>query len=58
MTTAISVLGGVGLFLLGMTVLTDGLKALAWKRWRITPGAPLHILSVAVGSFTPRIRLR
>jgi len=29
MSTAISVLGGVGLFLLGMTVMTDGLKALA-----------------------------
>ena len=27
--TAITVLGGVGLFLLGMTVMTDGLKALA-----------------------------
>src|SRR5262249_29607952 len=29
MSTAISALGGVGLFLLGMTVMTDGLKALA-----------------------------
>jgi phosphate:Na+ symporter len=29
MSTAISVLGGVGLFLLGMTVMTGGLKALA-----------------------------
>src|ERR1700749_152859 len=29
MSTAISLLGGVGLFLLGMTVMTDGLKALA-----------------------------
>lgn len=29
MSTAISILGGVGLFLLGMTVMTDGLKALA-----------------------------
>lgn len=29
MSTAISVLGGVGLFLLGMTVMTEGLKALA-----------------------------
>src|SRR5689334_23062717 len=29
MATAISILGGVGLFLLGMTVMTSGLKALA-----------------------------
>src|SRR5271169_3228886 len=29
MSTTISVLGGIGLFLLGMTVMTDGLKALA-----------------------------
>jgi phosphate:Na+ symporter len=29
MSTAISILGGVGLFLLGMTVMTSGLKALA-----------------------------
>src|SRR3974390_1766758 len=29
MSTAISILGGVGLFLLGMTVMTTGLKALA-----------------------------
>jgi phosphate:Na+ symporter len=34
MTTAISVLGGVGLFLLGMTVMTDGLKALAGSALR------------------------
>jgi phosphate:Na+ symporter len=27
MSTAISILGGVGLFLLGMTVMTGGLKA-------------------------------
>jgi len=26
MSTAIAILGGVGLFLLGMTVMTDGLK--------------------------------
>jgi phosphate:Na+ symporter len=29
MSTTISILGGVGLFLLGMTVMTDGLKSLA-----------------------------
>lgn len=29
MSTAISILGGVGLFLLGMTVMTAGLKSLA-----------------------------
>src|SRR5215470_11028509 len=34
MSTAISVLGGVGLFLLGMTVMTDGLKALAGSALR------------------------
>jgi phosphate:Na+ symporter len=28
MSTTISILGGVGLFLLGMTVMTGGLKAL------------------------------
>ena len=34
MSTAISVIGGVGLFLLGMTVMTDGLKALAGSALR------------------------
>ena len=34
MSTAISVLGGVGLFLLGMTVMTSGLKALAGSALR------------------------
>jgi phosphate:Na+ symporter len=34
MATAISVLGGIGLFLLGMTVMTDGLKALAGSALR------------------------
>jgi phosphate:Na+ symporter len=34
MSTAISVLGGVGLFLLGMTVMTEGLKALAGSSLR------------------------
>ncbi len=34
MSTAISVLGGVGLFLLGMTVMTDGLKRLAGSALR------------------------
>ena len=36
MSTAISVLGGVGLFLLGMTVMTSGLKALAGTGLRRT----------------------
>src|SRR5689334_4220487 len=36
MSTAISVLGGVGLFLLGMSVMTSGLKALAGSRLRTT----------------------
>ena len=34
MSTAIVVLGGVGLFLLGMTVMTDGLKAMAGSALR------------------------
>ena len=34
MSTAITVLGGIGLFLLGMTVMTDGLKALAGSSLR------------------------
>jgi phosphate:Na+ symporter len=46
MSTAISVLGGVGLFLLGMTVMTDGLKALAGSALRAVLGraaaTPLH----------------
>jgi phosphate:Na+ symporter len=46
MSTAIAVLGGVGLFLLGMTVMTDGLKALAGSALRTVLGkaaaTPLH----------------
>jgi phosphate:Na+ symporter len=38
MATAISVLGGVGLFLLGMSVMTSGLKALAGSGLRATLG--------------------
>lgn len=38
MTTAIVILGGVGLFLLGMTVMTDGLKALAGSALRTVLG--------------------
>src|ERR1700742_5194967 len=38
MSTAISILGGVGLFLLGMTVMTDGLKALAGSALRTALG--------------------
>ncbi len=34
MSTAIAILGGVGLFLLGMTIMTDGLKALAGSALR------------------------
>jgi len=34
MSTTISILGGVGLFLLGMTVMTGGLKALAGSSLR------------------------
>src|SRR5215510_7538902 len=36
MSTTISVLGGVGLFLLGMSVMTAGLKALAGSGLRTT----------------------
>src|SRR5215467_4359460 len=38
MSTAISVLGGVGLFLLGMTVMTEGLKQLAGSALRTVLG--------------------
>ena len=46
MSTAISVLGGVGLFLLGMSVMTEGLKALAGSALRSVlsraAATPLH----------------
>jgi len=46
MSVAISALGGVGLFLLGMTVMTEGLKALAGSALRGVLGkaaaTPLH----------------
>jgi phosphate:Na+ symporter len=38
MSTTIAVLGGVGLFLLGMTVMTDGLKAMAGSKLRVVLG--------------------
>ena len=38
MPTTIAVLGGIGLFLLGMTVMTDGLKALAGSALRTVLG--------------------
>jgi phosphate:Na+ symporter len=38
MSTAIAILGGVGLFLLGMTIMTDGLKALAGSALRAALG--------------------
>jgi len=38
MSAAIGILGGVGLFLLGMTVMTDGLKALAGSALRTVLG--------------------
>ncbi|MCX5570383.1 Na/Pi cotransporter family protein [Kaistia nematophila] len=38
MSTAIAILGGIGLFLLGMTVMTDGLKALAGSSLRTVLG--------------------
>jgi phosphate:Na+ symporter len=41
MSTAISVLGGVGLFLIGMTVMTEGLKAFAGSALRTKTAAQL-----------------
>ncbi len=38
MATAVTVLGGIGLFLLGMTIMTDGLKALAGSSIRTVLG--------------------
>jgi len=38
MSTAITVLGGIGLFLLGMTIMTDGLKGLAGSSLRVVLG--------------------
>ena len=38
MPTVISVLGGVGLFLIGMTVMTEGLRALAGSALRTVLG--------------------
>jgi phosphate:Na+ symporter len=38
MATAIAVLGGIGLFLLGMTIMTDGLKGLAGSSLRTVLG--------------------
>lgn len=39
MSTAVAILGGIGLFLLGMTVMTEGLKALAGSALRTALGA-------------------
>ena len=49
MSTAIAILGGVGLFLLGMTVMTDGLKALAGSALRICSAA---VRSLEVSAFS------
>ncbi|HUO54291.1 MAG TPA: Na/Pi symporter [Rhodoblastus sp.] len=38
MATAVSVLGGIGLFLLGMTIMTDGLRGLAGSSLRTVLG--------------------
>jgi hypothetical protein len=48
MSTTISVLGGVGPFLLGMSVMTSGLKALAGSRLR----APLSKAAATAGLLT------
>ena len=53
MSTTISVLGGVGLFLLGMTVMTGGLKALAGSALRsVLSGDTLTRLFLGRGSHT------
>src|SRR5262249_60886434 len=44
MSAAIAILGGVGLFLLGMTVITDRLKALAGSALRTVLGKAADIL--------------
>ncbi len=49
MSTAISTLGGVGLFLLGMTVMTEGLKTLAGSALRGVLGKVA--IDAALGSF-------
>lgn len=51
MGTAVSVLGGVGLFLLGMAVMTDGLKALAGTALRglLSRAASTPIRATALG---------
>jgi len=55
MSTAIAILGGVGLFLLGMTVMTDGLKALAGSALRTALGqAAASPLSGASGAQSSR----
>ncbi len=38
MSTTITILGGVGLFLLGMAIMTDGLKGLAGSSLRTVLG--------------------
>jgi len=52
MSTTISILGGVGLFLLGMTIMTEGLKGLAGSSLRTVLGkaaaTPLSALSGAL----------
>ncbi|MGY4452393.1 hypothetical protein ACVWZR_007053 [Bradyrhizobium sp. i1.3.1] len=52
MSTAISTLGGVGLFLLGMTVMTEGLKTLAGSALRGVLGkaASTPLLGLILGS--------
>jgi len=49
--TAIALLGGVGLFLLGMTVMTDGLKALAGSALQ-RDGRGATLAAVAPGKLT------
>jgi hypothetical protein len=50
MSTVISVIGGVGLFLLGMTVMTDGLKALAGSALRTVLGKADALVTLLVQS--------
>src|ERR1700746_34636 len=57
MSTTISILGGVGLFLLGMTVMTDGLKALAGSALRtvLAKAAATPLRGACWGAIAPLI---
>jgi phosphate:Na+ symporter len=62
MATTISILGGVGLFLLGMTVMTDGLKGLAGSALRAVlskaAATPASWLLLGRGRYTCSLQAR